>query len=210
MKLAVSALLGLVSLALAQASDVACPTATRTIQDSSCNKSCALSDCTLQTTIQNPCGCPATLPTATLIAPCEAECPYQGCDVEFHAGAFPCPTTSPSWTTSTTSTVRRTSTATPTATSTSTQTGVITSVTTLPPRTTSTSTSSSLPCPRVTHTTSPDGCEPIRCPVPTCRVESDFVVPCGCQPKTVLFVTGCATACPTGCLTRTRTTSLAC
>ncbi|AEO54981.1 hypothetical protein MYCTH_2298257 [Thermothelomyces thermophilus ATCC 42464] len=206
MKLAISALLVLASLAPAQASDVACPTATRTIQESSCNKSCALSDCTLQTTMQNPCGCPATLPTATLIAPCEAECPYQGCDVEFHAGALPCPTTS---------TVRRTSpAATPTATSTSTQTGVITSVTTLPPRTTSTSTStsttSSLPCPRVTHTTSPDGCEPIRCPVPTCRVESDFVIPCGCQPKTVLFVTGCATACPTGCLTRTRTTSLAC
>ncbi|KAK4248734.1 hypothetical protein C7999DRAFT_30849 [Corynascus novoguineensis] len=104
-------------------------------------------------------------------------------------------------------TTRIRSTATPTPTSTSQ--GVITSVTVLPPRTSSTSTTE-LPCPRVTSTMSPDGCDPIRCPVPTCAVTSSFVVPCGCEPKTVLFVTGCQTECPTGCLTRTRTTSLAC
>ncbi|KAL2150028.1 hypothetical protein VTH82DRAFT_7704 [Thermothelomyces myriococcoides] len=125
---------------------------------------------------------------------------------------WPFPTTTPSWTTSVTTLPTPRSSSTATVTPTSTSSGVITSITVLPPRTSSTITTSSstIPCPRVTQTTSPDGCEPIRCPVPTCAVEKDFIVPCGCEPSTVLFVTGCATACPGGCITRTRTTSLEC
>ncbi|KAK3298179.1 uncharacterized protein B0H64DRAFT_68020 [Chaetomium fimeti] len=199
MKFALTALLGLASLVLAE--DVVCPTATRTIQNRACGNECPFTDCTFHTTIQNPCGCPSTLPTATLIAPCQAPCPYQGCDIDFRTSAEACPTTTPK----TTTTTKRT-------TPTSTPTGVITSIVTLPPRPTTTTmiTSSSIPCPKVTRTTSPAGCDPIRCPVPTCRVESEMLVPCGCEPKTVLFVTGCQTACATGCLTRTRTSSLAC
>ncbi|KAK4149108.1 IMP-specific 5'-nucleotidase-domain-containing protein [Chaetomidium leptoderma] len=193
MKFALSALLGLASLVLAQDPNAAaCPTATRTIQNRGCNKSCAFSDCTLQTTIQKPCNCPSALPTATLIAPCEADCPYQGCAIDFRTAALPCPTT-PSTTRRWTSTTSTSTTKKPT--------GVITSVITLPPK----STSTPLPCPKVTSTTSPAGCEAIRCPVPTCRATSTMVVPCGCEPKTVLFVTGCATACAEGCLTRTQT-----
>ncbi len=207
MKPAFAALLGLVGLALGQADvQAVCPTATRTIQNRSCHKACAMSDCTFQTTIQNPCGCPATLPTATLIAPCEADCPYQGCDIDFRTGFLPCPTTPPStptttstrrWTTS--STIRRTTS------TTTTPTGVVTSVITLPPKTTLTS----IPCPKVTRTTSPADCPAIRCPVPTCRLSSTMTVPCGCEPKTVLYVTGCQTECPE-CLVRSETTSLGC
>ncbi|EAQ89979.1 hypothetical protein CHGG_06598 [Chaetomium globosum CBS 148.51] len=200
MKFSLSALLGLASLALAaNEPNAVCPTATRTIQNRACGNECPFSDCTFHTTIQNPCGCPATLPTATLIAPCQAPCPYQGCDIDFRTSALPCPTTP-------TTTTRRT-----TTTPTSTRSGVVTSIVTLPPHTTTRPpTTSSIPCPKVTRTTSPDGCDPIRCPVPTCRVESDLVVPCGCEPKTVLYVTGCQTACSEGCLTRVRTSSLAC
>jgi len=208
MKLALSALLGLASLVLAQAPDaLACPTATRTIQNRGCSKACAFSDCTFQTTIQNPCNCPSTLPTATLIAPCEAECPYQGCGIEFRTAPLPCPTI-PSTTSTTRRSTRRTTTSTTIrrTTTTTTPTGVVTSVVTLPPKTTSTTT----PCPKVTRTTSPADCPAIRCPVPTCRVQSSLVVPCGCEPKTVLYVQGCATACPEGCLTRTETVSVAC
>ncbi|AEO65002.1 uncharacterized protein THITE_26843, partial [Thermothielavioides terrestris NRRL 8126] len=183
-----------------------CPTATRTIQNRGCHKSCALSDCTFQTTILNPCDCPRTLPTATLIAPCEADCPYQGCSIDFRTFALPCPTI-PSTTTTTTSTRHwpwpptTTTTTSKTTTTTTSPTGVITSIVTLPTKTTRT------PCPTVTHTTSPADCPALRCPVPTCRVQSSLVVPCGCTPKTLLYVTGCATACPDGCLTRTETIS---
>jgi hypothetical protein len=206
MKFTIATLLGLASLALAQAPDAVCPTATRTIQNRGCGNECPLTDCSFRTTIQNPCGCPSTLPTATLIAPCQAPCPYQGCEIDFRTSALPCPTTSTMRTTTRRSTSTR-----PTATSTRTS-GVVTSIVTLPPRpsTTRPPTTSSIPCPKVTRTTSPEGCDPIRCPVPTCQVQTDFVVPCGCEPKTVLFVTGCQTACAEGCLTRTRTSSLAC
>ncbi len=186
MKLAaLSALLGLASLALAEAPDaVSCPTATRTMQNRSCHKTCALSDCTFQTTIVNPCNCPSPIPTATLIAPCEADCPYQGCDIDFRTAALPCPTYPP--TTSTSTTTRRWATST-TSSSKTTPTGVVTSIITLPPKTTSTP----LPCPKITRTTSPADCPAIRCPVPTCRVSTSLVVPCGCEPKTVLYVQGC-------------------
>ncbi|KAK4242072.1 hypothetical protein C8A03DRAFT_11719 [Achaetomium macrosporum] len=211
MKLFLLTAMGLVSLVLAQGPEApVCPTATRTIQNRGCGKTCPFSDCTFQTTIQKPCGCPSTLPTATLIAPCEADCPYQGCDIAFHTSALPCPTapsrttTTPRWprptTTSTTS--RRT-----TTTSSSTPTGVVTSIVTLPPKTTSVITT---PCPTVTRTTRPADCPTLRCPVPTCRVDTSMAVPCGCTPKTVLYVQGCATACPEGCLTRTATISAAC
>ncbi|KAH6855277.1 hypothetical protein B0I37DRAFT_52567 [Chaetomium sp. MPI-CAGE-AT-0009] len=122
MKFALTALLGLASLALAE--DVVCPTATRTIQNRGCGNECPFTDCTFHTTIQNPCGCPATLPTATLIAPCQAPCPYQGCDIEFRTSSLACPTTTPKTTT------RRPTTT--TTTPKSTPTGVITSVVTLP------------------------------------------------------------------------------
>jgi hypothetical protein len=46
--------------------------------------------------------------------------------------------------------------------------------------------------------------------VPTCRTTTTMAVPCGCEPKTVLYVTGCATACSEGCLTRTSTVSAQC
>ncbi|KAK3902224.1 hypothetical protein C8A05DRAFT_34090 [Staphylotrichum tortipilum] len=206
MKPALAALLSLAGLALGQADvQAVCPTATRTIQNRSCRKTCAMSDCTFQTTIQNPCGCPATLPTATLIAPCDADCPYQGCDIDFRTAVLPCPTTPTStrrWTTSSssTSTVRRTTS------TTTTPTGVVTSVITLPPKTTSTS----ILCPKVTRTTSPADCPAIRCPVPTCRLSTTMTVPCGCEPKTVLYVQGCQTECPGGCLVRSETVSLGC
>lgn len=206
MKLVIPALLSLASLALGQSSLV-CPTATRTIQNRGCGKTCPFSDCSLQTTIRKPCGC-STLPTATLIAPCEADCPYQGCDIEFHTSPLPCPITPTSstrrWPRPTTTSSRRTTSSTPTAT------GVITIITMLPPRTTTTSTTKPLPtCPTVTRTTQPADCPVVRCPVPTCRTTSEMVVPCGCTPKTVLYVQGCATECP-DCVTRTETVSVAC
>ncbi|KAK3996930.1 hypothetical protein QBC44DRAFT_316902 [Cladorrhinum sp. PSN332] len=216
-----SSLLGLSSLflfSLVQAQGpVACPTATRTIQNRGCRNECPFTDCAFQTTIRNPCGCPASIPTATLIAPCEAPCPYQGCDIEFRTSALACPTTSsstrrwPPWisttSTSTSTTFRRTTSTTVRSTTrpTTTQTAVVTSVVTLPPPTRTTST----PCPTVTRITSPADCPPIRCPVPTCQVRTTLGIPCNCVPRTVLWVQGCATACPEGCLTRTETLSAA-
>ncbi|KAI0400082.1 hypothetical protein F4802DRAFT_602401 [Xylaria palmicola] len=99
----------------------------------------------------------------------------------------------------------------PPPTRTSTSSSVITTVTTLPttlppgkptviPR----------PCPTVTLTTRPSGCQPIRCPIPGCTYEEDMIVPCGCQPRTLLWVEGCQTACPEGCATRTNTLSQLC
>ncbi|KAM7205707.1 hypothetical protein V8F33_001033 [Rhypophila sp. PSN 637] len=203
MKFAV--VLGLVSLVVAQGpSALVCPTATKTIQNRSCRKECAYDDCALVTTIRNPCGCPAAVPTATLIAPCEAECPYGGCDIDFRTSALACPTTTSSSRTrrppirTTTSTTSKTSSASKTS-STSTQTRISIGVTTLPPKTTS------IPCPTVIKTTSPGDCAPIRCPVPSCIARSTLAIPCGCQPKTILYVQGCATECPEGCATRTET-----
>ncbi|KAL2260196.1 hypothetical protein VTK26DRAFT_5883 [Humicola hyalothermophila] len=201
MKFSLPILLSLASLALGQ-SPASCPTATRTMQNRACSKTCAFTDCSFQTTIRNPCGCPATVPTATLIVPCEADCPYQGCDIEFHTTDLPCPTP-----TSSSTTPHWPGRPTTTTTSSSTPTGVVTIITVLPPRTTSTPTPT---CPTVTRTTMPANCTVLRCPVPTCRTTSSVVVPCGCTPKTVLYVQGCPTACPEGCLTRTETTSLAC
>ncbi|KAK4466716.1 hypothetical protein QBC42DRAFT_166113 [Cladorrhinum samala] len=177
----------------------ACPTATRTIQNRGCRNECAFTDCAFQTTIRNPCGCPASIPTATLIAPCEAPCPYQGCDIEFKTSALACPTTS----SSTRRWPRPSTTIRSTTRPNTTQTAVVTSVVTLPPpiRTTAT------PCPTVTSITTPADCPAIRCPVPTCQVRTTLGVPCNCVPKTVLWVQGCATACPEGCLTRTSTVS---
>ncbi|KAK3331138.1 hypothetical protein B0H66DRAFT_613214 [Apodospora peruviana] len=204
MKFAV--VLGLVSLAVAQApSALVCPTATKTMQNRNCRKTCDFSDCAFVQTIRNPCGCPAALPTATLIAPCEADCPYGGCDIDFRTSALACPTT-----TSTSSRRTRrprptttTVTMTPTPTSKSTtQTRISIGVTTLPPVRTST------PCPTITRTTSPADCPAIRCPVPTCIARSSMIIPCGCTPRTMLYVQGCATACPEGCATRTETVSV--
>ncbi|KAK4117618.1 hypothetical protein N656DRAFT_50574 [Canariomyces notabilis] len=197
MKAVVAALFSLISLALAQGPPASCPTATRTIQNRGCRNECPLSDCAFRSTIRNPCGCPSTVPTATLIAPCEAECPYQGCEIEFRTSALPCAATS-------TSTRRWPPRPTTTTSTSTTPTGIITSIVTLPPRTSST------PCPKITRTTSPEGCPAIRCPVPTCRATSSLVIPCGCQPSTVLYVKGCETACPDGCLTRTETISRLC
>lgn len=158
--LGLSSLLNFSAVVYAQA-PVACPTATRTIQNRGCRNECAFTDCAFQTTIRNPCGCPASIPTATLIAPCEAACPYQGCDIEFKTSALACPTTSSStrrWprpTTTTRSTTRPNTT----------QTAVVTSVVTLPPPVRTTAT----PCPTVTSVMTPADCAAIRCPVPTCR-----------------------------------------
>ncbi|KAK4194087.1 hypothetical protein QBC40DRAFT_291405 [Triangularia verruculosa] len=202
-------LASLASLAVAQA-PVACPTATQTIQNRECNKRCPLSDCAFFSTIRQPCNCPAAIPTATLIAPCAADCPYQGCDIVFRTSSLACPTPTSTRRVTTTST-RRTTSTTPTRTSVPIQTTtVITSVVTLPPRITTTSTTSTIPCPTVTRITTPADCPVIRCPVPTCQVRTTQVVPCNCQPRTVLWVQGCPTACADGCLTRTETASIAC
>ncbi|KAK5651299.1 hypothetical protein OQA88_12643 [Cercophora sp. LCS_1] len=182
------------TLALSQTTP--CPTATRTIQNRGCGKECPFSDCNFTSTVRNPCGCPASVPTATLIAPCEADCPYQGCGIEFRTSQLACPTTS--------STRRQPVPPRPTSTTSTTQTRVVTSVVTLPPVTRTT------PCPTVTRTTSPADCPAIRCPVPTCQVRSSLVIPCSCTPKTLLYVQGCATACPGGCLTRSETISATC
>ncbi|KAK0725699.1 hypothetical protein B0H67DRAFT_457330, partial [Lasiosphaeris hirsuta] len=180
------------SLAQAQNS-LTCPTATRTVQSRACGRECAFSDCSLTQTVRNPCGCPAAVPTATLIAPCAAECPYQGCGIEFRTSALACPPPT------TSSTRRQLPTSRGPTTTTARTTQVATTIITLPP----VSRSSSTPCPTIIKTTSPADCAPIRCPIPTCQVGNTVVVPCNCTPKTLLFVTGCATACPGGCLTRT-------
>ncbi|KAK1782824.1 hypothetical protein QBC45DRAFT_194302 [Copromyces sp. CBS 386.78] len=223
----------LAGLAAAQAAPevTPCPTVTRTMQNRDCGKTCQFTDCAFVSTVRNPCGCPASIPTATLIAPCEADCPYGGCSIEFKTCALTCPATTtssssssrrwPPWQTrtsttttatspppkptSTRTTVRSTSTSTTRTTSTSyTQTTISWSIITLPPKTTKISTT---PCPTVTKTTSPADCSPIRCPVPTCQVRSTLNVPCGCTVKTLLYVQGCATTCSDGCLTRTETAS---
>ncbi|KAI1457348.1 hypothetical protein F4805DRAFT_182395 [Annulohypoxylon moriforme] len=66
-------------------------------------------------------------------------------------------------------------------------------------------------CPTVTHTTRPSDCTPILCPVPGCTEQKELIVPCGCSGvKTALFVDGCQTACPAGCITRLTTLTAAC
>ncbi|KAK0633709.1 hypothetical protein B0T14DRAFT_418319 [Immersiella caudata] len=187
MKLLASTLLALASVVVAQNS---CPTATRTVQSRSCRKTCPFTDCNFTTTLRQSCGCPASIPTATLVAPCEAACPYQGCGIEFRTTAIACPTTR-----------RPTPTPTPTPRP-PTTTRVVTSLITLPPVRTSTT-----PCPVITRTTSPDDCPGIRCPIPTCQIRSTLAIPCSCTPKTLLFVQGCQTECSSGCLTRTETVS---
>lgn len=57
-------------LALAEPNDVACPTVTTEILPRECDHRCARADCMFLSTVQNPCGCPAAIPTATLIYPC--------------------------------------------------------------------------------------------------------------------------------------------
>ncbi|KAK3396128.1 hypothetical protein B0T20DRAFT_416731 [Sordaria brevicollis] len=203
-----------------------CPTVTRTMQNRGCGKTCQFTDCAFVSTVRNPCGCPASVPTATLIAPCEADCPYGGCSIKFRTSALTCPATTtsttrrwPPWQTRTSTatssspppkpTSTRTTTVRSTSTSTSyTQTTISWSIITLPPKTTSKpSLSTTTPCPTVTKTTSPADCSPIRCPVPTCQVRSTLNVPCGCTVKTLLYVQGCTTTCSEGCLTRTETAS---
>ncbi|KAK3943994.1 hypothetical protein QBC46DRAFT_351021 [Diplogelasinospora grovesii] len=194
MKLTSATMLGLVGVALGQyePSEIDCPTATKTVLNPACaRKTCDYSDCSLVMTVQNPCGCPASFPTATLIAPCEADCPYGGCGIEFRTNALPCPTT-----TSRSHRPRPTS---------SPPTTISIGITTLPPHRTTTTT----PCPTVTKTTMPADCPAMPCPVPTCLYQSSVLVPCGCNPKTMLYVQGCPTACPDSCLTRTQTISAA-
>ncbi|KAI0384523.1 hypothetical protein F5Y04DRAFT_231134 [Hypomontagnella monticulosa] len=82
------------------------------------------------------------------------------------------------------------------------------SITTLPVQPTSTAPAA---CPTVTHTTRPSNCEPMQCPIPGCTVQKELFVPCGCKGvKTALFVDGCQTACPEGCITRLRTATALC
>lgn len=88
----------LVGLALAEVQDVACPTITKQMINPFCSKSCENADCTFVTTVKNPCGCPAAVPTATLLAPCDAGCPYNGCEVEFRSSQQTCRPTH-TWTT---------------------------------------------------------------------------------------------------------------
>ncbi|KAI0172438.1 hypothetical protein GGR52DRAFT_407027 [Hypoxylon sp. FL1284] len=81
-------------------------------------------------------------------------------------------------------------------------------ITTIP-----TPTSSSLvaACPTVTHTTRPADCAPMQCPIPGCTWQQDLFVPCGCKGvKTALFIDGCQTACPEGCMTRLNTVTGLC
>ncbi|OTA95405.1 hypothetical protein M434DRAFT_28910 [Hypoxylon sp. CO27-5] len=90
--------------------------------------------------------------------------------------------------------------------STSTTTSFIISITTLPGHPPAPSA-----CPTVTHTTRPSDCTPILCPVPGCTVQKELIVPCGCSGvKTALFVDGCQTACPEGCMTRLMTLTAVC
>ncbi|KAI1771680.1 hypothetical protein F4818DRAFT_200286 [Hypoxylon cercidicola] len=82
-------------------------------------------------------------------------------------------------------------------------------ITTLPPKPTSSSAIAA--CPTVTHTTRPADCSPMQCPVPGCTWQQELLIPCGCAGvKTALFVDGCQTACPEGCITRLRTVTAAC
>ncbi|KAK3364399.1 hypothetical protein B0T25DRAFT_598478 [Lasiosphaeria hispida] len=177
MKFLTTALLTLAGASLAQAqSPLTCPTATRTVQSRACRRECDFSDCNFTQTLRNPCGCPAAVPTATLIAPCEAECPYQGCGIEFRTSALACPPPTTSSTRRQLPTSRG-----PTTTARATTTQVATTIITLPP------VSRSTPCPTITRTTSPADCPAIRCPVPTCQVGVSVVVPCNCTPKTLLL-----------------------
>lgn len=91
----------LLGLALADVQDVACPTITQQILNPGCSQACDNADCTYVTTVQNPCGCPASIPTATLLAPCDAGCPYNGCEVEFRSSQRTCGPTSMTTTTRT-------------------------------------------------------------------------------------------------------------
>ncbi|KAI1472336.1 uncharacterized protein F4812DRAFT_454153 [Daldinia caldariorum] len=94
--------------------------------------------------------------------------------------------------------------------SSSTTTTFIISITTLPGQPTPT-TAIPVACPTVTHTTRPSNCEPMQCPVPGCTFQKELLVPCGCAGvKTALFVDGCQTACPEGCMTRLRTVTALC
>ncbi|KAI1403168.1 hypothetical protein F4819DRAFT_452347 [Hypoxylon fuscum] len=66
-------------------------------------------------------------------------------------------------------------------------------------------------CPTVTHTTRPADCQPLACPVPGCTFEKELFIPCGCSGvKTALFIDGCQTACPGGCITRLKTATAVC
>jgi len=69
-------LAGLVVLAgLAAAEPAAgfCPTVTREMLPRECSRRCANANCEYVSTVQNPCGCPEDVPTATLIHPCGAD-----------------------------------------------------------------------------------------------------------------------------------------
>ncbi|KAL8366865.1 hypothetical protein RB595_005027 [Gaeumannomyces hyphopodioides] len=197
------------ALAASTAAGQNCPVVTKTELAASCGRRCNNPDCMLVTTIQNPCDCPRAVPTATLIAPCQAECPYNGCGLEVRTLNQPC---QPTTTTSrrlppTTSTTRRA-----TTTTTSTSQSVSWGITLLPPVTSTTRTTSRpAACPTVTQITRPNGCAAIRCPVPNCVQQEQLVLPCGCSgPRTLLEVQGCQTACPEGCMTRTQTVSERC
>jgi len=102
MKFLVAAVLA--GLALAEVQDVACPTITRQILNPECSQACDSGDCTFVTTVRNPCGCPLSVPTATLLAPCNAGCPYNGCDVQFRSAQETCGPTTMTRTTSRTRT----------------------------------------------------------------------------------------------------------
>ncbi|KAI0886038.1 uncharacterized protein GGS22DRAFT_122986 [Annulohypoxylon maeteangense] len=93
--------------------------------------------------------------------------------------------------------------------SSSTSTSFIISITTLPGN--NPTTTAIAACPTVTHTTRPSDCSPFLCPVPGCTEEKELIVPCGCAGvKTALFVDGCQTACPGGCVTRLMTLTAVC
>ncbi|KAI6089321.1 hypothetical protein F4821DRAFT_61342 [Hypoxylon rubiginosum] len=82
-------------------------------------------------------------------------------------------------------------------------------ITTIPSKPTSSSVKPA--CPTVTHTTRPADCAPMQCPVPGCTWQQELLIPCGCAGvKTALFVDGCQTACPEGCITRLKTVTAAC
>lgn len=88
--------------------DTACPTVTKQLINPSCSKTCHDADCQFVTTIQNPCGCPAAIPTASLLAPCNADCPYNGCQILFRTSKLACPTTTSTSTSTSTTSTRRT------------------------------------------------------------------------------------------------------
>ncbi|KAF2970501.1 hypothetical protein GQX73_g3042 [Xylaria multiplex] len=113
----------------------------------------------------------------------------------------------PRVTTSITTISRPSSRPTSASTSTSSSSGFIITVTTLPP---GKPTVTPIACPTVTLTTRPANCQPIRCPIPGCTYEQDMMIPCGCVPRTLLWVEGCQTACPEGCATRTNTLTQLC